>query len=227
MTDFFGRGTFRFLRDLAENNDREWFTANRDRYEAELRDPALRLILAVGERLDRVSPHLRADPRGNGGSLFRIFRDVRFSRDKRPYKTHVGVQFRHAAGKDAHAPGLYLHVEPKASFFGFGMWRPPAPALKAIRTRIVEDSDGWRAAIGGRRFVETFDLDGDTLTRAPRGFDPEHPLVDDLRRKDFVGRCSLTEKEVLAPGLDRRIVELGELARPMMAFLCDATGVPF
>lgn len=223
----FGAGIFRYLKDLAAHNDRDWFDANRDRYESELKEPAQRLILAVGERLDEVSPHLRADPRTQGGSLFRIYRDVRFSKDKRPYKTHVGIQFRHAAGKDAHAPGLYLHVEPEGSFFGFGMWRPPGPALRAIRTRIVEHPDAWRAAIGGARFRKTFELGGESLKTHPRGFDPDHPLIEDLRRKDFIGSRSLSKAEVQSDDLADRIVELGTVGRPMMAFLCEAIDVPF
>ena len=107
---YFTRGTFDFLRDLAENNDRDWFSEHRDRYDTQVKEPAQSFILAIGEELDRISPHLRADPRPVGGSLFRIHREVRLSKDKCPYKTHTGIQLRHSAGKVAHAPGLYLHI---------------------------------------------------------------------------------------------------------------------
>src|SRR5439155_14951950 len=108
----FSRELFAFLRELAENNDREWFAANKARYVAEVQEPALAFIEDVGLRLSDVSRHLVADPRTTGGSLFRIYRDVRFAKDKSPYKTHIGIQFRHERARDAHAPGVYLPLEP-------------------------------------------------------------------------------------------------------------------
>lgn len=113
---------FRFFRDLKKNNDREWFEDNKQRYEDDVRGPLLAFIDDFAEPLYRISPHFRADARKVGGSLFRIFRDVRFSKDKTPYKTHAGVHFRHENAKDAHAPGLYLHLEPGEVFMGAGIW---------------------------------------------------------------------------------------------------------
>ena len=104
---------FDFLRALRANNERPWFEANKARYREEVRDPMLDFIAAFAGPLAEISPHFRADPRPNGGSLFRIYRDTRFSKDKTPYKTNVGAHFRHAAGRDAHAPGFYLHLEPE------------------------------------------------------------------------------------------------------------------
>lgn len=224
---FFSRASFAFLRELRENNSREWFEANRDRYEKDLRAPAQRLIVAVGDRLDAVSPQLRADPRGNGGSLFRIHRDVRFSRDKSPYKTHAGIQFRHAAGKNAHAPGVYLHVEPRSCFLGLGVWRPESAALKQIRTRIAEGPAEWTEATRNGRFTGAFELSGESLKTHPRGFDPAHPLLDDLRRKDFIAVRPMTQGEVTSERLPDQIIELGQIGTPLMAFLCRAIGVPF
>ncbi len=224
---FFSNATFRFLKELKENNDRDWFEENRSRYEADLKEPAQKLILAVGERLGGVSPELRADPRGNGGSLFRIYRDVRFSKDKSPYKTSVGIQFRHSRGKDAHAPGLYLHIEPGESFFGFGAWRPAPPALAAIRTHMVYDPAGWKKATGSAAFKKAFELHGESLKRIPRGFDPEHPLADDLRRKDFIGGAPMTQAEIKSDDLPDQFIKLSMKARPLMQYLCDALDVPF
>ena len=101
---------FRFLDALRGNNNREWFQANKERYESDVKGPMLRFIGDFAPRLRQISPRFVADPRPNCGSLFRIYRDVRFSKDKTPYKTNAGAQFRHQAGKDAHAPGFYLHV---------------------------------------------------------------------------------------------------------------------
>ena len=107
----FGPELFAFLRELKANNDREWFNANKDRYENDLLEPALAFIEDFGLRLPQLSPHLVADARRQGGSLFRIYRDTRFARDKSPYKTQAGIYFRHERSKDAHSPGLYLHPE--------------------------------------------------------------------------------------------------------------------
>ena len=224
---YFSRSTFDFLRDLAEHNDRDWFTANRDRYEAHVKEPAQRFILAVGEELDRISPHLRADPRPVGGSLFRIHRDVRFSKDKRPYKEHTGIQFRHSAGKDAHAPGIYLHIEPRNCFVGMGAWRPDGGALKRIRTALVERPDDWISATRDRGFTDALELSGESLVRAPRGFDPDHPLADDLKRKDFVAVRSVPQSFFTGTDLVEETLSLSERGRPMMAFLCRALDVPF
>ena len=223
---YFTRETFAFLKDLAEHNERDWFDENRHRYEAHVKEPAQRFILAVGEELDRISPHLRADPRPVGGSLFRIHRDVRFSSDKRPYKTHTGIQFRHHRGKDAHAPGLYLHIEPRSCFLGMGAWRPAGPALKKIRTALVDDPTGWRAAIGGP-FTDAFELGGESLSRGPRGFDVDHPLAEDLKRKDFIAFRNLPQSFVTGNDVVEETLGLAERGIPFMAFLCRALDVPF
>jgi uncharacterized protein (TIGR02453 family) len=224
---YFTAATFSFLKDLAENNDRDWFDENRDRYESHVKEPAQRFILAVGEELGRVSPHLRADPRPVGGSLFRIYRDIRFSKDKRPFKTHTGIQFRHHRGKDAHAPGLYLHIEPRSCFLGMGTWRPAGPALKQIRTALVEDPEGWRSATRAADFQEAFELGGESLTRGPRGFDMEHPLADDIKRKDFIAVRSLPQSFVTGSDVVEETLALAERGAPFMAFLCRALEVPF
>ena len=124
---------FKFLKDLESNNNRDWFQANKARYEDQIKEPALQFISDFGPLLRKVSPHFRADPRPNGGSLFRIYRDVRFAKDKRPYKTHTGIQFRHEAGRDAHAPGFYLHLESGRVFVGAGIWHPDSTSLRKIQ----------------------------------------------------------------------------------------------
>lgn len=223
----FGPELFGFLRELAENNDRDWFHENKSRYEAEVREPAIQFILDFGERLKTISPHFRADPRKQGGSLFRIYRDVRFSKDKSPYKTHTGIQFRHAAGKDAHAPGFYLHLEPDQVFVGVGIWHPGGPALKKIREAIVDDPEGWRAVRNDEGFVEHFELAGDTLKLGPRGFDRDHPLIEDLKRKDFIGVSEWSEKAVASPDFIDGFETRCRAGAPLVRWLCGAVGVPF
>ena len=222
-TRYFTEGTLEFLRDLKANNDREWFAANKARYEQDLKAPALRLIQDFGEELPKISPHFRATPR----SLYRIHRDTRFSRDKSPYKPHAGVHFRHELAKSAYAPGYYLHVEPGQVFVGIGIWRPEAPALKKVREHIVESPEAWKRASGARKFTETFELAGDSLKRAPKGFDPDHPLIEDLRRKDFIGVASMPDSFATSSDLPRRLATTFGAGSPFMRFLCEALGAPF
>jgi uncharacterized protein (TIGR02453 family) len=223
----FTEETFRFLRDLARNNEREWFRANKARYEQSVRDPAIRFILDFAPHLKEISPHFKADPRANGGSLFRIYRDTRFSRDKSPFKTHTGIQFRHDQAKDAHAPGFYLHLEPGGCFAAMGIWRPDGKTLRKIREGIVEDPSGYERAIGRSTFQDRFELSGDSLIRPPRGFDPEHPLVETLKRKDFVALTSLPEEEAKAPGFLGRFAAICRDGAPFVRYLCEALEVPF
>ena len=222
---YFTPATFEFLAELAANNNREWFQAHKPRYEADVKGPSIRFISDFGPRLARISPHFLADPRANGGSLFRIYRDVRFSRDKSPYKTHAGIQFRHEAGKNAHAPGFYLHLEPGSVFVGCGVWRPGGPALRRIREAIDEDPDAWLEASRDKGFRASFALSGDSLIRAPRGFSVAHPLIVDLRRKDFIGVSKLDEKTVTSAGFLDGFTRLCRAAAPFQRWLCRAIGV--
>ncbi len=177
--DHFQPELFAFLAELKENNSREWFQANKDRYRSEVQEPMIGFISAFAEPLREISSNFVADPRPSGGSMFRIYRDVRFSRDKSPYKVHAAAQFRHREGRDVHAPGFYLHLEP-----GRSSWAPVCgtrrsdpgrhPARHRRRPRRL-------ASVG-----KGLDLGGESLKRAPRGFDPDHPLIEDLKRKDFV-----------------------------------------
>ena len=227
MARHFTPKTFAFLRDLAENNDRDWFAANKERYETDVREPALDFIQDFADRLVEISPHFSADPRTQGGSLFRIHRDIRFSKDKTPYKTHMGMQFRHVAAKDdVHAPGFYLHLEPRACRVGVGLWRPSATDADAIRRHIAADPDGWRRAAYGLPFADTFVLgDGNKLKRPPRGFDPDHPEIDDLRRRDFTAGATLTQKAVTSDGFVDEYADMCRTAMPFMRFLCEGVGV--
>jgi uncharacterized protein (TIGR02453 family) len=218
---------YRFLRELKANNDREWFNANKDRFVADLRDPALAFILAFGQHLDRISPHFRADPRANGGSLFRIYRDVRFAKDKSPYKTHAGIYFPHQAGKNAHTPGFYLNLEPGSNWVGVGIWRPDSPTLKMLRDHVAAHPAKWRRAVANKAFKERFTVTGDSLKRPPKGYDPEHPLLDVLKLKDFTAVARLTQRQVTAPGFVREFGAVCRAGSPLVRFVCEAIGQPF
>ncbi len=223
----FSPALFKFLRDLAVHNDRDWFQANKDRYEDQLREPAQAFISDFGPELRKISPHFRADPRKVGGSLFRIHRDVRFSKDKSPYKTHTGIQFRHRAGKDVHAPGFYLHLEPGGCFAGVGIWHPDGEATKNIRSFLIDNTARWQRLTGAKRFRETFALTGDSLKRPPRGFDPDHPLIEDLKRKDFIAVHKLSQKDVTAKDFLKRYTDLCRTGSALVEALCEAVKVAY
>ena len=183
---------FKFLRDLAKHNDRDWFAENKPRYEENVLGPSLAFIESMQPPLRKLSPYLTAIPKRVGGSLMRIYRDTRFSKNKSPYKTNVGIHFRHEIGGDVHAPGLYLHLEPGACFVGAGIWMPPAEPLAMIRQLIDEDPRYWKKARDEKRFAARFKLDTESLKTAPRGYDPTHPMIEDLRRKSFAAMAPIS-----------------------------------
>lgn len=224
---YFTPKLFAFLRDLAENNDRDWFKQNQDAYEAYVREPALDFINDFAGPLAKISSHFVVDSRKVGGSLFRIQRDTRFAKDKTPYKPNTGMQFRHRAGKDVHAPGFYMHLQPGECFVGVGLWHPETASAYAIRERIAEDPAVWKRATRSKRFTERMTLGGDSLKRPPRGFAADHPLIDDLKRKDFIASAPLTQKTVTSDRLMAEFTDVCRRSAPFMKFLCEAVGVPF
>jgi uncharacterized protein (TIGR02453 family) len=185
-------------------------------------------IEAMRPRLAKVSKNFVADPRPNGGSMFRIYRDVRFSKDKRPYKEHAACHFRHALGKDVHAPGFYMHFAPHEMFFGGGLWMPPADALAKIREAIAAKSASWKKIQDGTAFRKHFDgVRGEALTRPPRGFDPEHPFIEDIKRKSFYAIHEASPKLAGSSGLVDEVSETFAALSPLMKFLCGAVEVRY
>ncbi|ADN74291.1 conserved hypothetical protein [Ferrimonas balearica DSM 9799] len=219
--------TLEFLEQLRVNNSRDWFQANKSRYEACVRGPALDLIASFAPRLASFAPRFRADAKKVGGSLMRPYRDTRFSHDKTPIKTNVGIQFRHDLGKDVHAPGYYLHIEPGQCLLGVGCWRPDSPSLAAIREAIDRSPIRWLAARDDGEFCSRFSLSGTSLVRPPKGYDKDHPQLEDLKRKDFIGVMPLADEQVMGEGLLDLMEEAYEGADPFMRFLCQAMKVPF
>lgn len=218
---FFSPELFAFLRQLKRHNDREWFARNKDRFEATVRDPALRFIAAFAAPLAKLSPHFVADPRPARGSLFRIYRDTRFSHDKRPFKTHVGIHFSHETGKDVHAPIFYLHLELGGCFAAAGVWQPDAPALARIRAAIVRQPAPWG------KIARKLELAGESLSRPPRGFDPQHPFIEDIKRKDFCATISLEEEQICAPDFLTTFARACREMKPLVEFTTNALGLAF
>ncbi|MDH3306125.1 MAG: DUF2461 domain-containing protein [Acidimicrobiia bacterium] len=226
-TRYFTPKLFAFLRDLAENNDREWFKAHQAEYERYIREPALDFITDFAQPLSKISEHFVADSRTVGGSLFRIQRDTRFAKDKTPYKENTGMQFRHILAKDVHAPGFYLNLQPGECYMGMGLWRPETKVAYRIREYISEHPAEWKRASRGKRFTDVLEVTGDSLIRPPRGYDEDHPLIDDLKRKDFIGSRRLTQAQVTSDHFMEDFTDYCSRARPYMRFICQAVGVPF
>ena len=217
----------RFLGQLKRNNNREWFAKNKSRYEQEVLFPALAFVEAFQPRLKKISPYFDAIPKRVGGSVMRIYRDTRFAKDKTPYKTNVGIHFRHEQGKDVHCPGFYLHIEPKECFLGAGIWHPDNPSLSRIRAAIDEDPAGWKRARDNRKFRANFEPSGDSLKRPPRGYDADHPWIEDLKRKDHFGLKTMDAKDITADRFIDDVAAAFTTAKPYMRFLCDSLTIPF
>ena len=224
----FPKDFFSFFKEIKTNNEKPWFEANKERYRQTVLGSCSAFIEAMAPRLEKISKHISADPRPNGGSMFRIYRDVRFSKDKRPYKEHAGIHFRHALGKTAHAPGFYIQLAPDGVFFGGGMWMPEPEALVQIRTAIAEKSTAWKKVKSDGVFKKTFDgISGEALSRPPRGFDPDHPMIEDIKRKSFFAMKDSSPKAAQSPRFIDEVTDTLRASRPLMKFLCDAVGAPF
>jgi len=224
---YFAKQTFSFLSSLAANNERAWFEEHKQEYEDLVRTPALDFIEGMAKDLPSISRHFRAVPKKVGGSLMRVQRNLRFSRDKTPYKTNIGMHFRHEVGKDIHAPGYYVHIEPGECFVAVGLWHPEADVLFKVREAIMKKGEAWVAARDDRNFRKHFTLEGDALVNAPRGYAKDHPLVEDLKRKDFIAVASLSKTEVLSGNFRLLVAERFRQAAPYMRFLCQALDLQF
>ncbi len=219
---YFSPEFFKFLRSLARNNNREWFQKNKRRYENFVLTPSLRFIKDAGDELRAVSPYLVADPRPFGGSLFRIYRDIRFSKDKSPYKTNVAMEFWHRRRGKKSYTGLYLHLAPGQSFAGAGIWHPDSPTLNRVRKAIVSRAEAWR------RVKESgLKIEGESLKRPPVGFDPNHPYVEDLKMKDITAGVRFSNAQVTGPRCMEDFIEAGKKLDPRNRFLAEALGLPW
>jgi uncharacterized protein (TIGR02453 family) len=223
----FGEETLKFLEELEHNNNRDWFNANKSRYESDVLDVALAFIQSMHDPLRDIAPHFTAVPKRMGGSLMRVYRDTRFSRNKTPYKTNIGIQFRHEQAKDVHAPGFYIHIDPQQVFLGAGMWRPESSALAGIRQRISDKQKEWLRVRDDRTFRRHFKLGGETLKRPPRGYAADHPMIDDIRRKDFIAVKEMTHDDALHPRFQQKVETAFKASVSYMRFLCKAVNVPY
>jgi len=223
---WFTPALFTFLEELRLHNDRDWFERNRERYVRDVRDPMLRFVAGAAPILRRLAPRLVADPRPVGGSMFRIHRDTRFSKDKTPYKTNAAASFRHAAGRDVHGPGLYVSLAPGEVEVGGGVWHPEADPLRLIRKAIAERPAAWKRALSAPG-LDRLDWWGESLARTPKGFPEDHPLDAWLRRKDFAAGIEIGEEDALAPDFLDRCAEAWRPLGPAMRIMAAAVGLPW
>ncbi len=212
---------FDFIRELKANNNREWFEANKSRYIDDVRDPLQAFIAALGPHLREISPHLVADPKR---SMFRIYRDIRFSKNKAPYKTHASAYcFHQSAGKDG--AGMYLHLDPEGCFMGVGFWQPDPVTRTKITNAIAAKPEEWGAIVRDKAFRRTWKMEGESMAKLPRQYDPAHPFAEDLKRKDFILVARFTEKQACAKDFLDRIDRLAHSGGPYLGFLMRALGL--
>lgn len=224
---FFTENTFKFLADLSNNNERDWFQEHKNNYETHVREPALHLIEEFAPLLHNQSKHFIASSKKQGGSLMRVYRDIRYSKNKMPYKTNIGIQFRHFMGKDVHAPGFYLHVANDECFIGAGLWGPESKTLRNIRDFIDENPRAWNRIFENEQFAENWAMAGESLKTAPKGFPKDHPMIVDLRRKDFIAVSPLTKEQMMADDLLDVLHQRYLMTEKLMVFLCTAIDVPY
>jgi uncharacterized protein (TIGR02453 family) len=219
---YFGPELFQFLKQIKRNNRRPWFLKNRERYQEAVRQPCLRFITDFGFRLKEISPWMVTDSKPNGGSLMRIYRDIRFSSDKSPYKTWVGMNFPHAGATDeVHGAGYYLHLDVGGSFLAAGAWHPERRSLAKIRDAVAWKADEWKKAKRG------LDLGGESLKRAPRGYPEDHPLIVDLKRLDFIASFEFSDAAVRGTRFLADVTAGAKKLAPLVGFLARAEGLQF
>jgi uncharacterized protein (TIGR02453 family) len=227
----FSPATLRFLRALARNNRKSWFEAHRAEYETFVRAPMHELIEEMDVRLARFAPEIVGDPRR---SMFRVYRDIRFSKDKSPYKTHAACWFYHrdgtrAVGREAAGggAGFYFQIAPGDSFLGGGMWMPPKPALDRIRDVMAEDPATFERIVTDPRATRRFGgLDEDAvLKRVPRGYAPDHPAARWMRFQSFTMGRALTDAEVVSERLPSLLQADFERLLPLVRWINAALGL--
>jgi uncharacterized protein (TIGR02453 family) len=210
------REIFDFLAELNENNNRDWFQANKERYQ-DIRLLHENLIKEIKSGISVFDP-LAATPSVKD-CIFRIYRDVRFSKDKSPYKTHLGAYIAFGGSKSEKA-GYYFHISPGNSFAGGGIYQPSPEVLKKIRSEIYFDSETFKGILNNKPFKEVYDgLFEDKLTRPPKYFSPDFPDMELLKYKSYFVDKALTDKEMLSDSLVENLLEYYKTLAPLNVFL--------
>ncbi len=221
-------GFFKFISDLKKNNNRDWFKENKPRYQKQIVEPIIEFMLAIQPKIAKISPHIIVKPWAHNGSLFRIYRDTRFSKDKTPYKEHIACHFRHEVGRNAHAPGLYVHFTPGEIMFGGGIWMPDSEHLAKIRNSIIDNPNAWAKIKKNKKFIElTKGIRGDSLVRVPRGYPAEHVHLEDVKRKSFFAMHTSTMKIAKSPDLIKEVEKTFKTISPLLDFIAFSLDLPY
>jgi uncharacterized protein (TIGR02453 family) len=218
----FSPETFSFLRRLKRNNNREWFSKHKEEFEEAVRFPMECLIASLRPRMADIAPDFEFHPRK---SIFRVYRDTRFSNDKTPYKTNIAANFKTRGPKSpTGAPGLYVGIELDEIFVGGGIYMPDGAQLKAIRSYIDAKPDELREIVGQPGFRKVLgEILGDRLQKAPLGYPKDHPMIEFLRLKQFYVGAEPDQKECLKPRFLDTVVRVFEASMPFMRWLQKAT----
>lgn len=216
-TPRFTQKTLTFLRQLARHNDRDWFREHRDDYERHVRGPMSALVEQLATDLPAIAPDLLASPKT---SIYRIYRDTRFSPNKAPFKTHVAAIFPHRALPKHEGAGLYVHVAADQVFVGGGLYRPQPRQLHRLREHVAANSERLRTLTGAPAFLRNFgELSGERLKRVPRGFPADHPAGDLLRLKQFLAGCERPPEFATGPRFYPSLLRLFTHLAPLIDFL--------
>ncbi len=228
MATYFSDASFKFLRGLARHNDKTWFDAHKAQYEEHVRQPFLHLLTDLQPDLAAISLHFRSDPKTVGGSLFRIYRDARFSNDKSPYKSWQGARLYHERRKQVAAPSFYLHLQPGECFLGAGLWHPEAHTQRRVRQFIFENPESWRKAAHEPKFRRRFAFgEEEMLVRAPRGFPADFEFVEDLKHRNFIFWRPLDDATMTGPRLRQTVAADLVALGPFVDYLCAALDLEF
>lgn len=206
-----------FLRALKRHNDREWFRARRDQYEAHVRAPMVAVIERLADDFKTFAPELIASPRA---SLYRIYRDTRFSEDKSPLKTHVAAVFPCRGLQKHEGAGLYVEVTPKWVWAGGGMYAPQTSQLQLVREHLAANIGRFRALVESPAFLRALGkVDGERLQRVPRGFAPDHPAAEYLKFRQFLAGREYPDALATSPRFYAELLKVFRLVAPMVRFL--------
>jgi len=228
MSTYFTNKSLAFLRGLARHNDKTWFTAHKHEYETHVREPFQRLLLDLQPALTEISPHFRADPRNVGGSLFRIYRDARFSHDKSPYKPWQGANLFHVRRREVPSPSFYIHLQPENHFVGAGIWHPESDTQRRVRQFIFDNPNTWDTVIRNPALRRRFTLDNsETLIRPPRGFPADFAHIEALKHRNWVLTRTVNDNTMTGPRLYQTLVKDLQVLAPFVDYLCAALDLEF
>ncbi len=211
--------TLTFLRALKRNNDREWFRARKDQYDEQVKAPMVALVEALDRDFRTIAPELAANPKT---SIYRIYRDTRFSPDKTPLKTHIAAYFPHRDLGKGGGAGLYVHVEPGSTLFAGGLYAPTPQQLRTLRACIADNASRFKSIVEAPAFRKALTWQGDPQTRVPRGYPADHPAADYLKCTRFIGWVEHPGAFATSDAFYPALIKAFTLTLPLVRFINEA-----